>query len=314
MPLLSHYTTHAGLKEIARTRTLWATNFLDLNDKSEFFYSFGFLSNAAIQMVMGLIPDENRRKINNLEGDSTRAVKQLKQRLRSTDGYGQLYVVSFARGRTDYENRNGIRTLWELYGHHHEGYCLQFDEYDVRRTLRLDSERSNYESVGMAEVRYGVDENEHAYRDLCFQLSQQILERVFHTRPDIEVEPQWEQMWTLNDFYRKLMWYCATHKHPCFEDEREVRIFAYPSASSDTRVFTGTAIKKRVRTCPRGRKYIVLGENLRPGLIPRRIIVGTKADHAIDSIRADYFPQPGIDPVFNCSPMPEVAYADMPIA
>jgi hypothetical protein len=314
MPLLSHYTTRVGLEKIARTETLWATNFLDLNDETEFFYGFGSLSNAAIHMVMGLIPDENRRKVNDLETESVKAVKELRQRQRSTDGYGQLYVVSFARGRTDYENKSGIRTLWELYGHHHEGYCLQFDEDDVRRILRLDSERSNYEAVGMTEVKYGVDENEPAYRDLCFQLSQQILELVFHTRPDIEVQPEWERMWTLNDFYRKLMWYCATHKHPCFVDEREMRIFAYPSASSDARVFTGTATKKRVRTCPRGRKYIVLGENLRPGLIPRRIIVGTKADRAIDSIRADYFPLPGSDPIFNCSLMPEVAYANMPIA
>ncbi len=313
MPLLSHYTTRAGLEGIARTKAFWATNFLDLNDRSEFFCSFGSLSDAAIKTVMGLIPDESKRKINDLETDSREAVKQLRQRLRLADGYGQLYVVSFARGRTDYENRSGIRTLWELYGHHHEGYCLQFDEDDVRRMLRLDSERSNYESVGITEVRYGVDENEHAFHDLCFQLSQQILEQVFHARPDIKVQPQWEHMWTLNDFYRKLMWYCATHKHPCFEDEREIRIFAYPSASSDARVFTGTAAKKRVRTCPRGRKYIVLGENWHPGPVPRRIIVGTKADRAIDSIRANYFPVLGSDPIFNCSPMPEIAYADMPI-
>ena len=38
MPLLSHYTSQAGLEGIARSKCLWATDFLELNDNSEMEY------------------------------------------------------------------------------------------------------------------------------------------------------------------------------------------------------------------------------------------------------------------------------------
>lgn len=301
--LLSHYTDREGLEGIAETGTLRATDFLYLKDTSEFFYGFRHINEVAQEMVMELIPAEKKRTTYDIKSAFDNAANQLKQSLRSTNGYGHLYVTSFARGKTEDEDKRGIRTLWELYaGHNHSGYCLQFDQDDVQRMLRLEAERCNYQQVGMHEVKYGADKDERDFQDLCFQLAQQILVQIFDARPDIHVEPEWEQMWPSGEFHSKLMRYCATHKDPCFVDEREVRIFAYPSPSADPRVFTGTAAKKRVRMPSPGKRYIVLGENWKPGIVPRRVIIGTKANRDVASVLA------------RCSPAPEVTFADMPVA
>jgi len=301
MPLLSHYTTRVGLEGIAETRTFWATNFLSLNDTSEFFYGWHQLMKTALEMAMALIPDEKKQTGYDIETLSENATSQFKESFHATDGYGHLYVTSFARGKTEDHNERGIRTLWEQYNGH-KGYCLQFEQEDVRRMLELDSQTSNYEGLGMAEVKYGIDRDEQDFRNLCFQLSQQFLFQVIRARADIRVELQRERIWPDSVLHRKIMEYCATHKDPCYEDERELRIFAYPSASAEARVFTGIATKKQVRTCPNGKKYIALGENWRPGIVPRRVIIGTKADHNIDSSLAKY------------SPKPKMAFANMPIA
>lgn len=252
-------------------------------------------------MVIELLPDEKKQVAYDIETTCRDATDQFKQLFSSTDGYEHLYVTSFARGQTEDHDKRGIRTLWELYNGH-EGYCLQFDQDDVQRMLELDSWKSNYEEVGMAEVQYGINKKEQSFRDLCFQLSQIFLVQILRTRPDIHVEPQWERMWAESYLYRMLMRYCATHKDPCFEDERELRIFAYPSALSDYRVFTGIAAKKQLQTSPNGKTFIALGEKWRPGIVPRRVIIGTKANRDIDSILANY------------SPCPDVVFANMPIA
>ncbi|MBU2537721.1 MAG: DUF2971 domain-containing protein [Proteobacteria bacterium] len=302
MSLLSHYTTRAGLEGIAKTRTFWATNFLEVNDTSEFFYGWQQLYQAAIEKVMGLIPNEKKLPGHNIETTCENVTNQFRQFFQSTDnGYGHLYVTSFARGKTEDHDKRGIRTLWELYNGH-KGYCLQFDQNDVQRMLDLDSWKSNYESLGMAEVKYGVDRKGHDFGVLCYQLTQQLLLQIIRTRNDIRVEPQWDRMWADSAVYRKLMEFCATHKDPCYEDERELRIFAYPSIASEARVFTGIASKKQIRTSPSGKQYIAFGEHWKPGIAPKRVIIGTKADGDIDSILANY------------SPVPQKAFANMPIA
>lgn len=301
MTLLSHYTTLAGLEGIAKTRSFWATNFLNVNDTSEFFYGWHQINKAALEIVMELIPDAKKQPGHDIETICENTTKQFKQHFRSTDGYGHLYVTSFARGKTEDHNKRGIRTLWELYNGH-KGYCLQFDQNDVQGMLEKDSWISNYEGLGMAEVKYGVDRDGHDFRDLSFQLSQQFLLQILQTRNDIRVEPQLERMWADSFLHKKMMEYCATHKDPCYEDERELRIFAYPASLAQNRVFTGIAMKKQIKTKDNGKKYIVIGENWRPGIVPRRVIIGTKADRHIDSILANY------------APIPEVAFANMPIA
>lgn len=302
MSLLSHYPNLAGLEGIARTRTFWATNFLELNDTSEFFYGWHQLYKTAIENVLALIPDDKKLAGHNIEATCENVTKQFKQFFQAMGkGYSQLYVTSFARGKTEDHDIRGIRTLWELYNGH-KGYCLQFAKEDVQRMLEMDSWKSNYESLGMVEVKYGVDKNAYYFRELCFQLTQQLLLQIIRTRNDIKVEPQWDRMWADTAVYRELMEFCAMHKDPCYEDEREIRIFAYPSITSEARVFTGIATKKQIRISPNGKNYIAFGEHWKPGIVPKRVIVGSKADKDIDSILSNY------------SPVPQKAFANMPIA
>ncbi|MCO6413211.1 MAG: DUF2971 domain-containing protein [Thiogranum sp.] len=252
-------------------------------------------------MTLDLLPNENRRADYDNLAISESAEHKLREFFRSSDGYGNLYVTSFARGNTDDHDERGIRPLWELYTKHN-GYCLQFDAEDVKRMLDLESSTANYEWLGLKEVKYGVDKNTQEFRELSFQLSQKLLLQILQSRTDIRVELKSERMWAPARLYRRVMDYCATHKDPCFEDEREVRIFAYPAATADARVFTGIAFKKEIRSRPDGIKYIALGESWRPGLVPRRVIIGTKAERDIDSILSNY------------SPRPAIAFANMPIA
>ncbi|MFQ6758642.1 hypothetical protein MWR57_08515 [Desulfovibrionaceae bacterium CB1MN] len=150
---------------------------MSLNDTSEFFYGWHQLIKTALEMAMGLIPDEKKPAGYDIGTLIENATSQFKESFHSTDGYGHLYVTSFARAKTEDHNERGIRTLWELYNSH-KGYCLQFEEEDVRRMLELDSQTSNYEWRGMAEVKYGIDRGEQDFRKLCFQLSQQFLLQV----------------------------------------------------------------------------------------------------------------------------------------
>jgi len=302
MSLLSHYTNRAGLEGIATTRTFWATNFMEVNDTSEFFYGWHQLYKAAIENVMDLIPDDKKIAGYNIETTCENVTNQFKQFFQSMEnGYGHLYVTSFARGKNKDHEIRGIRTLWELYNGH-KGYCIQFDQKDVQRMLDMDSWKSNYESLGLVDVKYGVDKKGYDFKELCFQLTQQLLLQIIRARNDIKVEPQWDRMWADTAIYRKLMEFCAAHKDPCYEDERELRIFAYPAINSEARVFTGVAFKKQIRIGPSGNRYIAFGENWKPGIVPKRVIIGTKANPDIDSILAKY------------SPVPQKAFANMPIA
>ena len=168
--------------------------------------------------------------------------------------------------------------------------------------IRLDLYRSNYCELGLREVRYGIDRNSNDYRELRFQMAQNMIVQMLQARPDLKIEPKMRNMWADSDLSRKILAFCATHKDPCFEDEREVRLFAYPLPAAESRVFEGPAFRKPIRTMPEGKRYVVFGEDWQPGISPRRIVIGTKADPNIDALVAK-FPN-----------RPEVLHANLPIA
>lgn len=293
--LLSHYTDRAGLEGIAASRSFWATNFLDVNDTSEFLFSFSLLVQDAVEQALAKIPTGLRRTDYDLAGEAKHQFAGYRDTLRKSDGYGHLYMTSFARGKNEDHNRRGILTLWDRYTRH-EGYCLQFARSDIEQVIQLDSWRANYQWVGLREISYGVDRNADQYRKLCFQMEQSILLQVMRARNDIRVEIKWQEMWPESYLARQLMDFCATHKDPCYEDEREIRIFAYPANQAEARVFTGIASPKKIRDTPGGKRYIVFGEHWRPGIVPRRIIIGPKANPDISNVLAlfDGLPTVGV--------------------
>lgn len=301
MALLSHYTTRAGLEGIAETKVFRATSFLDLNDRSEFFYAWKELLAGTKEIFLPRVPEAIRPAGIDFDRVMNQVSIELRDHMAKTGGVGHLYVTSFARGSTEDQDNRGILTLWDRYTKH-EGYCLQFEQREVERMIWLEAQKSNYAGLGLVDVKYGVDKAGHEYRELCFQLAQYLLLQVLQSQPSLGVAPDYEKIWAPSHLLARLINWCAKHKDPCFEDEREVRIFAYPAEHAEGRPLMGIADVKRRHATPEGKKHIKLGEHWRPGITPRRIIIGPKADPEIAALAARY------------SVQPLVIRTDMPIA
>lgn len=300
MALLHHYTCLNGLEGIANSQTLWATRFLDLNDSSEFIYAWKKIYCSAIETLRKIIPLD----IQNLECDidalGVSVASALKERCNLAGGYGQPYITSFARATSEDEDKRGILTLWDRYTKF-EGYCLQFDQNEIRQLIDADKKISNYEWIDFSKVRYGIEANDPKFQELTFQVSQNMLIELLRVRNDIRVEPC-DGRWPINRLARELVDYCAIHKDECWKDEREFRVYAYPSAKAEGRIFTGLAMSKEIYSSPKNKNYIVLGESIRPGISPKRIIIGPKAERNIEAI------------LKNFQRLPEVVLANLPIA
>jgi hypothetical protein len=298
---LSHYTTRAGLEGMAASKAFWATNFLDVNDTSEFLYAWTIVMRDAAALALEKVPSEMKRPDYDMDEEARRLAITNLDMVGKGDGYGHLYMTSFARAANEDQNKRGILTLWDRYTKH-EGYCLQFARGDIEHLMQLDSWRSNYGWLGLNNVSYGVNKYTHTYRELRYQLAQAIILQMLRARGDIKIEPDWTKMWADSYLVRQLMNFCATHKDPCYEDEREVRIFGYPAEQAEARVCTGIAMRKPIRSTPNGKRYIVFGEHWTPGIVPRRIIIGTKANPDIRNVLAMY------------DGTPQVALAALPVA
>lgn len=120
--------------------------------------------------------------------------------------------------------------------------------------IELNSWRSNYGALGFSEVRYGIDRDAYSYNQLRFQMAQNMIVQMLRAQPDLRIEPKWQGMWAESYLTRKVWDFCATHKDPCFEDEREVRLFGYPLPQAEARVFTGKASRKPIRTTANGKR------------------------------------------------------------
>ncbi|SDE12100.1 Protein of unknown function [Bradyrhizobium brasilense] len=301
MALLSHYTSRVGLEGIAKSKTWWATSFLQLNDASEYFYAWEIVQRKALRLTIEKLPAGVLPASFDLQSHAANATAQFRQLVASSGDGGLMYVASFATASTEDHERRGILTLWDRYTQH-KGYCLQFEENDIRRMLDLELQKGSYAALSLERVRYGVDENDREFKTLSDQLAQIYLLQAARARPDLQIEVDFERLPSEAYLLRRLMEFCARHKDPCFEDEREVRIFAFPADEASVRFLTGIAGVKKRRQTPAGKTYIALGEYWDFQLTPRRIIIGTRADPDIASIVGLY------------DPKPEVYHASLPIA
>lgn len=77
MSLLSHYTTYDGLRGISTSKAFWATNFLDLNDTSEFFFAWGKIFEAASEIFISMISETTRQAEINIGIIRDNAKKQI---------------------------------------------------------------------------------------------------------------------------------------------------------------------------------------------------------------------------------------------
>jgi hypothetical protein len=304
MPLLSHYTGEAGLLGIAASKALWATDFLTVNDTSEYFYAWHAIQLDAIQKTYAALPAERRRADFNSEAYVENANKKFRAGMQTRDGYGALFITSFAKSQNEDHDRRGNLTLWHKYTEH-RGFCLQFNRDDVRRLVEFESWKGNYYWIELVDVQYGVDKASRDFQDLSYQLEQKMLVELLRHSGDDRIKPAWNRMWAESALMRKTLAFCARHKDPCWEDEREVRIVACPAERADARTFTGIAHRKDIHTTADGKKrFIVIGEDFEPGFVPHRIIVGAKATLPANKLSGAY---PGLL-------QPHIADANLPVA
>src|SRR5215213_8326233 len=287
MTLLSHYTDRDGLVGIARSKTLRATSFLELNDKRELLYGLTEVVKRAVQSALvtmhsQLNPFDPVPKID--EAELTQILeKGYRTEFQKVDPSEHLYVASFARSLTPDHEERGHRSLWREYTQN-KGYCLQFDREEVTRFLTLEGTRRNYHILELAEVRYVLDETDPDFVELKHENAQSMLELIKRTNRELRFEIDRENRLPFAVFAQRMTSYCARHKDPFFEDEREVRILAIPAGGNRARVGSGIAAQKPVKKHADGRGYIDLFADWRPGLEPLRIIVGPEASSNLDEV------------------------------
>ncbi len=295
--VLQHYTDRSGLEGIARTKSLWAINFMDLDDTSELIYGEVEMTKHALhsawKVVEQRLKPEERRPV-----DFDAMDEQLQEIFRSLFAGGKpsehMYVTSFARPQTTVQERLGLLTLWDRYTDR-KGYCLEYDEREIRQLLEAEYRYFNYAFIDLAAVRYGIDESDDEFKQLNYQIKQHYLMQVIAARPALGIECDADDLWPMGQLATRMYAYCAKHKDSFFEDEREVRIFAVPGFGTASRPITGLARQKHTKITSDGKRYIDVGENMTPvGVQPVRIIVGPDASPNLDDILAQFERKPSI--------------------
>jgi hypothetical protein len=102
MAVLSHYTSLTGLEGTAQSKTLWATDFLDLNDKTEMLFGHVELAKAALSEAYAeckrlMKPGEGG--ILDLDATAEAVLGFHRQSFERNPFLEHLYVTSFARAR-----------------------------------------------------------------------------------------------------------------------------------------------------------------------------------------------------------------------
>jgi hypothetical protein len=286
MKLLSHYTSRAGLEGIARSKSIRATKFSQLNDNREIEYGYReFIRRGLLGVFVEMDKIMPRKAGATLDlSDAEQVIVEMfRKSFEGEKGSEPLYVASFAKGKTEDHDNRGMLTLWDRYTKL-EGYCLQFREEDVQRTIELEASSRHYAFLTLDHVHYGMDENTSEYRELAFQMNQLLMIEVLKGMATLPIQPAYDRMWPFGVFATRTLHYISKHKDPFFEDERETRIVGIPAKVAQARFLSGPASVKHPKEHADGRQYIGIGEDWRPGLEPCRIIIGPRADKDLTDV------------------------------
>jgi len=283
---LSHYTSEYGLIGIVRSQSLWATDFLALRnkDETELTYALSALVGEAALLALTKIPSDLRdpnKGDDDMRSELAAHISAFKDQVANGDGYGSLYVTSFARGKTEEEDEHGIATHWERFTGN-EGYCIQFTTDWIKGLIEDERTNHTHALIDLVEVKYGIDRESSEFKHLVRELSVRGLRQAYiATHDERLLSPDLDNTDVEPYFIQQLLSFCARHKRPCFADEREMRIIACPVNLNEPRVLSGIAWRKKIyRDGPQrdARRYIVLNESVlctRP--MVHRIIVGPQA-------------------------------------
>jgi hypothetical protein len=285
MTLLSHYTSRAGLEGIARTKSLWAGNFFQMNDKVELIYglrevTLRALRAAFVEMRKHEIPGHPIGDVIDKDFLDLLTAHYV-QTFRNTNVNEHLHIFSFARATTQHQEDFGHRSLWREYTGN-KGYCLQFLQTDIESLISIESHIRTYLLLELAEVRYEMRDDEEL-EWLVHENKERLLAFVAQAKPGLGLRPDLTKLAPFEVGAMRMMRYCAKHKDPFFEDEREIRVLALPSPINVAR-FGISPRGKPVRRRDDGRSYVGLFEDIKPGIEPVRIIVGPAASPDLENV------------------------------
>lgn len=293
MRILSHYTSKVGLDGIARSGCLWAGEFLRMNDKSEFTYATNAIFKTAMESVIDSASANTFRPGSKEEiypQFANMYLDGIKKLIDDHGGFGGLYITSFARGRDKSEDKDGILTLWDRYTGN-LGFCIQFSEQEIRRVVSVEQHSYNYALIEVAEIIYGLDENDSEFIWISHQIKLRLCKFLFDNTGIMHVTYNSSEIVPDSAFLLRFLRFAGTHKHPAFSDEREVRILAYPERGLVSEVLSGIKFPKKIQRIgshPDGKRYITIGEGIVPAISPVRIVAGPKVNLDQQAIRSAF--------------------------
>jgi hypothetical protein len=282
MSFLSHYTALEGLSGIAGSQSMRATDFVKLKDPAEVTYGLSAISKAGLKLCLDGVPQDLRNNTVNTDellNSGPSSPKILRDEMSKSLASTSAFIISFARGLDDDEDERGIRSLWHIYTQN-RGYCLQFDLGKIRNLVNYEREHFSYEWIELSPVKYGIDQTDADFIWLCEQFKLRIQKIAWENRRDNRLLPDVARLAPESTLHMRLLSYCCKHKDPSYRDEREVRIIACPSVTASSRPFVGIARRKNLYSTDgaNSRRFISIAEHVRPGFVPRRIMIGSECE------------------------------------
>lgn len=238
---LFHYTSVGGLNGILKSKSLWATNALYLNDATEIKIAQNFLEERLFPItkeILGKITEADPKaleKMNLKYGGLEQA-----SRILSSNHVASLYrgfykatlgifITSFCSHDDDsYVYENGLLSQWRGYGQG-GGYAIEFDTKDLE-SLNQKIGQIQELSGTFAAVAY-----EHKVKDQAEEIDWFLnhLNQVFGTTEqfmsalwlDKNEEKAFDILGEQYDHFFKVI---SLLKHRAFSEEKEVRIVYAP--------------------------------------------------------------------------------------
>lgn len=224
--ILHHYTTLGGLKGIIENNSLWATNYLYLNDKSELEIAKQILIEKLLPKAIQECSDAKRIK------DHPKKNLIIEERVRRyvsasyyTSG-NNFFITSFC-GLHDreYDEKNGLLSQWRGYGGQ-QGYRLTFDTTKLWKIIDKNASEYALSYGGLGNVIYSdnltkieeeLTEAFNIVKNECFEVIKSDLDGL-----GLPKGGENEKL------YESFIQIITRIKHEGFAEENEIRFVTHP--------------------------------------------------------------------------------------
>lgn len=293
-PELHHYTDRSGLEGILNSHSIYATNFLHLNDESEISHLKDPWEEVLKRGLESIFTERSKispktRKLIRENGGIKRLAEIQSNKFivanyltafigHKNPAMAVPYISSFCShaGDHQYEKENGLLSQWRGYGASSR-FAIVFDTQKIDDLLKKEWEFFNYISLYIDSATYyeGIESiNSVPEFSALTEKSIKLVSSFLLDNPNREMqEKMMEGLFTA--FLRT-----ATYlKHRAFKEEREIRIVAIP-LSEEILSHRGVLLdqlqdKRPMKKIFKGnnKDYIRLFDNLGQRLPITRIIV-----------------------------------------